>query len=937
MSDVALVRRGTGKRTVAFSARATSGRSQQRERTLHGQWLSFAVACQLLLASSAADAQVAATGKGWLLDAAGSVTSAPSEVISGRGSIKGSYFGSSPFTSFLHSDPLYVRFAPSQTYTVTASYRILAEASGSFDFAINSPTANSVGIFGPGTTIRGPAGATGIATLTGTLQNYSDYRISFAVVGTGAVVLDDIRITDSGGRVIAVENAEGPALASGPLNFRLTDAITVVAPSSASVRSIAVKDLDGDGYPEALVTLSAPPPSNTPLEAIVVEASGSLRLATQEYFPGGAPTVKHSPSTFFADINGDGLTDILFADAGYDGTPAPQAGSVIGIALNLGGGKFRNLSPLVPADLQATRSYAVTAGDLDGDGRVAILLPDEDNGANTALLRWNGTGFDAQRNWISQSLWTGPTKLVNNGWLEVADFDGDGRQDLLVAGTTIPGTPVLRVLFGSPRGFNAAELVTLPDGVFGDLANRWQFPIQETADVGPVLITDLNNDGRPDVFAFVHHTLVYQPGAITDTSEPGYADIRANGGIVYGDAGIQVLLNQGGRRFIDAASASTARNLGRRHYYAMFAVDLNNDGFVDIVASYTSSRYASDRGGQYGTTVFLNDGTGAFQVVEGEQLFGAVTAPSNGQRWSLGSFVPTVVTRERTEGVVIESAGGCGVGGGCPAVRLDLYKISANGALGTGPDFVDPTTLGAPGFNEFYYLRHYADAAAAVRTGQHATGLAHYLAVGKAKGYLPSASASGAPARLNASIVGSNVTLSWDAPSTGAVTSYRLEAGSASGLADLASVGIGSTATTLAFADVPPGRYYVRTRALAGAAMSPPSNEVVVTVGPAPCSAPPAAPSDLAAIVVGSTVSLRWVASSGSLQSYVLEVGSASGLSDFGSLDLGQPATMFAAAGVASGTYYVRVRARSSCGTSRASNEVRVVVPQTAGVRPRSR
>lgn len=887
---------------------------------------SIVIAGVLSLAMHAAPAQVAALGKGWLLDTAGAITSAPAEVITGKGSIKGAYFGTSSFTPFLSSDPLRVRFLPNQTYTVTASYRILVAASGGFDFAINSPTANGAGIFGPGTVIRGAAGASGVATLTGSLSNYSDYHLSFGIVGTGAIVIDDLRITDASGRVIASENAEGPALVAGPLNFRVTDAISVLTPSSGGLRSIAVKDLNGDGYPEAILTLTAPAPSNIALEAIVVEASGSLRLATQDFFPGGAPTVKHSPSTFFADIDGDGLKDILFADAGSDGAPQPQPGSVVGIALNLGGGRYRNLSPLVPPDLQTGRSYALTAGDLFSDGRIEILLPDEDNGANTALLRWNGSSFDAQRNWIAPSLWTGPARLVNNGWLDVADFDGDGRQDLLIAGNSIPGTPVLRILYGGTAGFKAADLVTLPDGVFGDLGNRWQFPIQETSDSGPLLIADFDNDGRPDIFMFLHHTFVYQPGAITDTNEPGYADIRANGGVVFANAGIQVLMNQGRRRFIDAAPQSTAQDLGRRHYYAMFATDLNNDGFVDVVAAYTSSWYGDDRGGQFGTTVFLNDGTGAFQVVEGEQLFGVTTMPPTGQRWSLGSFMPTKVTPGRTEGLVFETPGGCGLGF-CPAVQLNVYKLVADGSLGTGPNFVDPTTLGVPNFNEFYYLRHYPDAAAAVQAGQYASGLAHYIAIGKARGYLPSALASGSPTRLGASSIGSTVTLSWNAPATGAVTSYQLEAGSASGLADLASFATGSTATSYANDRVPPGRYYVRMRAVSGSVVGPPSNEVVVTVGAGPCTAPPNAPSDLFASASGSTVSLRWEPSAGSLQSYVLDVGSGPGLRDLGSVELGQPATAFSASGVKPGTYYGRLRARNSCGTSKASNEIKVIVP----------
>jgi hypothetical protein len=82
---------------------------------------------------------------------------------------------------------------------------------------------------------------------------------------------------------------------------------------------------------------------------------------------------------------------------------------------------------------------------------------------------------------------------------------------------------------------------------------------------------------------------------------------------------------------------------------------------------------------------------------------------------------------------------GCGGVGLCAVAGLNLYKVVANGSIGTGPNFVDAAALGVPGFNEFYYLRHYPDAAETVRRGEYSSGLAHYVAVGMARGYLPHA------------------------------------------------------------------------------------------------------------------------------------------------------------------------------------------------------
>ena len=87
-----------------------------------------------------------------------------------------------------------------------------------------------------------------------------------------------------------------------------------------------------------------------------------------------------------------------------------------------------------------------------------------------------------------------------------------------------------------------------------------------------------------------------------------------------------------------------------------------------------------------------------------------------------------------------------------------------------------------------------------------------------------------APQALGAQLEGRDVILRWVAPTGGsAVDDYILEAGSSTGLANLARVSVGQ-ATTLRVANVPPGAYYVRVKARNRSGESAASNEVLVLV-----------------------------------------------------------------------------------------------------------
>jgi predicted phage tail protein len=179
------------------------------------------------------------------------------------------------------------------------------------------------------------------------------------------------------------------------------------------------------------------------------------------------------------------------------------------------------------------------------------------------------------------------------------------------------------------------------------------------------------------------------------------------------------------------------------------------------------------------------------------------------------------------------------------------------------------------------------------------------------------------------------VTLTWGAPSTGdAPSSYLLEASLSPGGPLIASFAV--TNTSLVVTNVPNGVYYARVRAVNADGSSAASNEVIVVVpGGGNCAVPPNPPANLTSSVFGTFVTLNWTAPAGACVAagYVVQAGSAPGLSDIAVINVGNVNSLSVSA--PPGVYHVRVVALNGFGGSIASNEVVVTVttapPNLAG------
>ncbi len=190
--------------------------------------------------------------------------------------------------------------------------------------------------------------------------------------------------------------------------------------------------------------------------------------------------------------------------------------------------------------------------------------------------------------------------------------------------------------------------------------------------------------------------------------------------------------------------------------------------------------------------------------------------------------------------------------------------------------------------------------------------------------------APGAPTNLTYILNGINLTMSWT-HATGPFTHYIIDVGTVPGVANLAQF------STTAFVDpsklpqllasvnnpgAPTGSYYVAVRGANGNVTGPRSAELNIVI-PGGCVAP-GAPTNLTAIVRGTSSWFMWNAGSGGLPStYWLQASTQSG-ANFNAGLLGQAA--FAApafnVGLPAGTYYLKAFSTNACGTSGFSNEV---------------
>jgi hypothetical protein len=188
-----------------------------------------------------------------------------------------------------------------------------------------------------------------------------------------------------------------------------------------------------------------------------------------------------------ADVNGDGKLDIVTAN-GYspDGVNPAAGGFGVSVLLGNGNGTFQ---PARSAMATGNPDYVVVA-DFDGDGRADIITQDGLGSTTLTLIKGNGDGtFQPPIPFqVSDSPILAGFGYHTDGAIYAADFNHDGRPDLALAYSSQ----------GPSGSFDATVKVLLNNGG-GTFQTSFTTSVTNVAGAAGIFIADLNGDGITDM------------------------------------------------------------------------------------------------------------------------------------------------------------------------------------------------------------------------------------------------------------------------------------------------------------------------------------------------------------------------------------------------------------------------------------------------------
>ncbi len=230
--------------------------------------------------------------------------------------------------------------------------------------------------------------------------------------------------------------------------------------SNVGVEQIVVADFNGDGIADLAVITNA---DIQTVDILLGNGDGTFTAETTN------PPISGSPLNFATgDFNGDGKMDLAVT----------QTNGTIAILLGNGDGTFAASGSVNSASSGSPSPIAVA--DFNGDGKLDIAVPAGDytsTNESVSVLTGNGDGT-----FNSPFSSPGSTSTIVT-WIQVADFNQDGKADVVLADSTGSATVFLNNGSGS-----LSESFPVVSGL--------NVPYYLEVGVG-----DLNADGYPDIVA----------------------------------------------------------------------------------------------------------------------------------------------------------------------------------------------------------------------------------------------------------------------------------------------------------------------------------------------------------------------------------------------------------------------------------------------------
>jgi hypothetical protein len=268
----------------------------------------------------------------------------------------------------------------------------------------------------------------------------------------------DLVVCDGSGQV-------GVLLGNGDGTFQ---PVVLINSGLSGPDSVAVADVNGDGKLDVVIAGGLWPclPDGCFNRVSVLLGNGDGTFGVPKVYSAGYNVV----GVAVADMNGDGKPDILVVNR-FNSLDFSGDGSV-GVLLGNGDGSFGAVQFY---DSGRANAGTLAVGDLNGDGKLDVVVTHGDHSAGVLLGNGDGTLQQSKIYFLSNNL----------GYSIIADVNGDGKPDLLV--TTCFDqfciTGAVGVLLGNGDGtFQTEQLYS--SGHFDAIS---------------IALADVNGDGRLDV------------------------------------------------------------------------------------------------------------------------------------------------------------------------------------------------------------------------------------------------------------------------------------------------------------------------------------------------------------------------------------------------------------------------------------------------------